>query len=425
MATGLEAGRYCETVGWLSMSGIQSNTYFGKMNPAGVPNPSRIAVKPANSSSSASTASGASTLKTMTITTRTTQTTCVTGSGAASTSSAVSNPYRYSRRYLDWNRLTFAYHANGSQGTPFDIDKGLSTSSEATAARTALNLTNLYGCAPETYCQTCKPFGTEGNIFGLLTTALAATVINETRKDIPRLIIINTGTIRFDLVEGPFTYDDPFIVSPFLDSFQFIPNVPYNIASQVLGILVSLAVPRQTGSSLTHPQNAGPNQKRDLDSKDFNFAPFTGEEACVDPKIGSVGHDLKKRSTRGMIRRDAQTLVPGYVTTDDFGNDGDDTPHSPIPAYKQPNDIQANASFPTDGSMPKTVDLVFLDFIATGYVLPALKSLGASYTVNDVTYYVPQNFTTNSYLPAYAKIAWQKNVPNCPVGQGVGFNSTS
>ena len=103
---------------------------------------------------------------------------------------------------------------------------------------------------------------------------------------------------------------------------------------------------------------------------------------------------------------------------DDFGTDGDDTIHSKIPSYPQPEDLQANASFPTNGADPKTVDLIFLDYIATD-VLSALKKLGAGYTVNDVQYYLPKSFTTNSYLPAYAKLAWQANVPNCPVGGSV------
>lgn len=69
------------------------------------------------------------------------------------------------------------------------------------------------------------------------------------------------------------------------------------------------------------------------------------------------------------------------------------------------------------------MDLVFLDFIGEDFVLPALNGLGANYTVDDITYYLPESFTTNDYLPAYAKVteAWQANVPNCPVGQGVGF----
>ena len=107
---------------------------------------------------------------------------------------------------------------------------------------------------------------------------------------------------------------------------------------------------------------------------------------------------------------------------DDFGTDGDDTIHSKIAFYPQPEYLQANASFPTDGSEPTTVDLIFLDFIVAD-VLSALKSVGAKETASDVSYYLPKTFTTNSYLPAYAKTAWQANVPICPVGAGVGSSS--
>lgn len=169
-STGLESGRYCETVGWLSMSGINSSTFKGNVNPRGVPNPTQPAIN-------------------------------VTATGGNLTKSNL----LYQRRYLDFNRLTFAYHAVGSQDNTFDFHSGERVTELITTDRTALNLTALYGCAPATYCQSCKPFGAEGNIFPLLATALATTVINQSRADIPRLIIINTGSVRFDLVEGPFT----------------------------------------------------------------------------------------------------------------------------------------------------------------------------------------------------------------------------
>lgn len=47
-----------------------------------------------------------------------------------------------------------------------------------------------------------------------------------------------------------------------------------------------------------------------------------------------------------------------------------------------------------------------------------LQQLGyTSVTSTSVQQYLPVSFTTNSYLPAYAKIApaWQANVPNCPI----------
>ena len=117
-------------------------------------------------------------------------------------------------------------------------------------------------------------------------------------------------------------------------------------------------------------------------------------------------------------------LTPGYTTTDAFGTDGDDTPHSKIPNFAQPENVQANASFTTSTTGPQiSIDLVFLDYIASD-VIDALNSLvgagGRNYTTTDLSYYMPPSFTTNSYLPAYAKVAWQGNLTSCPVGESVG-----
>ncbi|KAL8739671.1 MAG: hypothetical protein Q9190_007546, partial [Brigantiaea leucoxantha] len=114
------------------MSGINSSTFTGNQKPRGVPNPTQKAVKVVN---------------------------------GTSTPTDSSSDLVYARRYLDWNRLTFAYHAVGSQSNTFDYHSGQRVTAEITADRKALNLTALYGCAPETYCQYCKPFGADGNIF--------------------------------------------------------------------------------------------------------------------------------------------------------------------------------------------------------------------------------------------------------------------
>ncbi|KAF2003977.1 hypothetical protein P154DRAFT_427529 [Amniculicola lignicola CBS 123094] len=389
-ATGLESGRYCETLGWLAMSGIECSESCKSpaKGPKGVPTPTQKAIKPIS-------------------------TVTATVSASALPTSKSKSRLVYARRYLDWNRNTFTYHAVNSQpytAKKFNTSQGETVTTDITTQRTKLNLTALYGCAPETYCQFCKPFLTEGNIFKLLQTALATTVINETRKDIARLIIINTGSVRFDLAQGPFTYDDSFIVSPFADAFQYIPNVPYAQAKQVINIL-----------------NAGAFQKkkRDMSTRDFDFVPVLADrDICLDPPITHENSGMHRRSHAGgrLVRRTNTAPIPGYVTKDDFGSDGDDTVHSAIPNYSQPNDLQANASFPIDGSVPDTVDLIFLDFIAS-YIVNALNTpaVGGTYSLSDVAYYMPPSFTTNSYLPLYAKMAWQDNIPNCPVGEGAGF----
>src|SRR2546430_2058037 len=98
-------GRYCETLGWLAMSGIKN---CRAKSPKGVPHPTRSAIPPAST-------------------------------GTASThlpSSTTPSDLRYARRYLDWNRLTFAYHAEGSQRyATFDTPEGKKTTSEITADR--------------------------------------------------------------------------------------------------------------------------------------------------------------------------------------------------------------------------------------------------------------------------------------------------
>lgn len=274
-SVGLESGRYCETMGWLSMSGIHSSNYTGKHNPIGVPNPTQKAIN-------------------------------VTADANITDNS----PLTYFRRYLDWNRLTFEYHAVGSQAKTFDQKPGPAISADITADRKALNLSMLYGCAPQTYCVDCAPFGSNGSIYGLLEVALAAEVIAPARKTIPRLIIINTGSIRFDLVQGPFTYDDSFIVSPFADTFQYLAAVPYAAASKVLASL--------------NKDAAISKKKRASDSEDLEYdAGFAGADGCVDTPymLAEAESRIQPRgaASQFMTRHKRATLTPGYVTHDDFG----------------------------------------------------------------------------------------------------------
>jgi hypothetical protein len=69
--------------------------------------------------------------------------------------------------------------------------------------------------------------------------------------------------------------------------------------------------------------------------------------------------------------------------------------------------------------------LIFIDFVEKD-VLTVLSDLGGSYTGADVSYYLPKNYTTNTYLSLYAQTAedWQVDLPDCPVGLGIGYNET-
>ncbi|KAI2641922.1 Metallo-dependent phosphatase-like protein [Hypomontagnella submonticulosa] len=351
-STSLESGRYCETLGWLSMSGFASDNsgYVGiQPGPAGVPNPTRKARQ--NSTS----------------------------------------PFVYSRRYLDWNRRTFEYHAATWYDHSFDYNSGLAVTAEVTKYREQLKLGQVYGCVPRDYCMTCAPFNSSGSIFPVLSDALGVAVVNESRQDIPRYIIANTGSVRFDMYKGPFTYDDTFIVSPFLDVFLYIPEVPYDLASKLLDLL----------------NNAGASQKRNIGTIPVE------RDICVDPLPTRFG--VKRGEHHGapkITRRQVVDLVPGYTTKDDFGTDGDDTAHSAIPYYEIPDFFQGTGGF-GDGGVADAVDLVFVDFIESD----VLAILGSNYSSGDVSPYIDANFTTQDYLPLYVTKsgAFQAGLPNCTV----------
>ncbi|KAI1432646.1 ser/Thr protein phosphatase family [Xylaria sp. CBS 124048] len=347
----IESGRYCETLGWLSMSGFsKDNSGFSGIvpNPTGVSNPIRKATESSTS------------------------------------------PFEYSRRYLDWNRKTFTYHAE-TKDDDFDYRDGRNTSQSITKYRQQLNLTDLYGCVPQDYCVNCAPVDSPKSIYPVLASALSAIIINEARKDVPRYIISNTGSIRFDMYKGPFTYDDGFIVSPFSDAFYYVKDVPYAKASTVLNAL----------------NNKGVSGKRSL-----GYMPLE-PEICADPAVEPL-HMIKRHidGPVGVTRRQVVDLVPGYTTKDDWGTDGDDTEHLEIPSYTLPDFFQAAAGFDATGQAD-VVDVVFVDFIKPD----VLGILGSEYSPADVDYYVPANLTTREYLPLFVQQSqvFQADFPNCPV----------
>lgn len=85
------------------------------------------------------------------------------------------SPFRNSRRYLDWNRATFEFHAVGKQ---VDESPGLLTTADITKYRDQLQLSEVFGCTPRHFCITCAPFNSPDSIFPLLSQALAEVVVN-------------------------------------------------------------------------------------------------------------------------------------------------------------------------------------------------------------------------------------------------------
>lgn len=154
--------------------------------------------------------------------------------------------------------------------------------------------------------------------------------------------------------------------------------------------------------------------------------PIAPRDTCVDPFLSPLAsRDIVSyaHTHGGHARRQAVVTSPtkGYVTTDAFGTDGDDTAHEALADYDYPNFFQALGGFPSgNGSLPDVVDLIFTDYIQPSileYLATVQKADGTTYGEDDVTYYIDETFSTQMYLPLYVQTAeeFQKNAENCTI----------
>jgi len=309
-AHALQSGRYMETIGWMAIDGI----------------------KP--SSSDANVASGLA----------------------------------FERRYIDNNLFGYHHHTGLNEST-FPTELGQNVSEAIRTARKAMNLDERYGCAPQDYWLNRAPYTSKDSIFRLLTDeVLPGILVPEGRADKPRIAIVNTGGLRFDIFKGTFTKDTTLIISPFNNRFKYIKDVPWRVARRVLPLI-----------------NAGGQVFDIADLQSWALAPpqqmSLKKDIIIDNDV-----DGKPRDSAQAPLRSKPSLVPGYTTQDDGGDDGDDTVHDPLSFYRVPNCVQAEVAFPAQGE-PETVDLVFLDFVEP-WILLALKFSGRSYGPEDVGSYM-------------------------------------
>ncbi|KAE8454485.1 hypothetical protein EG329_000108 [Mollisiaceae sp. DMI_Dod_QoI] len=318
-AYGVQAGRYLETIGWMSIDGISGKG--GKDDPKEL--------------------------------------------GSMS----------FKRRYIDNNLFGYYYHT-GLNETTFSTEHGRNVSDQIHKARKAEALDELYGCAPKDLWLNRAPYPSKDSLVTWLETEIVpAVAVKADRKDIPRLVITNTGAMRFDIFRGPFTRDTTYIVSPFVSKFLYIKDVPYKSAKQVLKIINS-GGNFFTSANLDASFLAPPEQ---ISIKSALIAPST------------PSHDFHIPGAQSPLLSSAPDLIPGYTTQDAGGDDGDDTLHAPISFYPVPNVVQSAIALPAEGE-PENVDLVFIDFVKP-WVLLALRFAGQIYSEKDVEVYTDDTLT--------------------------------
>ncbi|KAG6875544.1 hypothetical protein C0992_003402 [Termitomyces sp. T32_za158] len=289
---------------------------------------------------------------------------------------------KFSRRYLDPNRVTYEYHTRKEE-TEFDTKSGESITAGLKALAAAFNLDFLFGTAPHDYTISRNHYPSEGSSLSLYAAEAAPAVlaINNSRASIPNLIIFNSGIQRFDIYAGPFTRNDQLTASPFVDKFLYIPGIKLSLANAVLASL----------------NNPGAGTRRSL----------TEEREATEYGLGNIDRRYKQW-LRGMDRRHgaekrtAQNLTLGYVTNDSCPGMGDDTLHAPMPFFDVPDFISSNSPAVSDDT---PIDLVFLDFIGS-QLIQILNTLQREkvYTMADADLYT--SVLTNEVLGIYAQSAW-------------------
>lgn len=341
-------------------------------------------------------------------------------------------PIKFARRYIDNNLLGLYYHS-GKNATTFPTDHGLNVTATIAAARSDLDLETPYGCAPQNYWLQRRPHDHPSSVFSLLRNhVLPEAIVRPDRADVPRIVLINTGAMRFDIFHGAFTRDTTFIVSPFISMMRYIPDVPYALARQVLPILnrfgpiLSAMAEKAAATDATDETDAWANV---MDWREMGVP----EQYSLreEDTVGTGGIIDNNAAQKPLFGRKTDTgsdsdggddaarppLVAGYTTWDDFGLDGDDAIHEPLPRFRLPNCIQAEASFPKAKDVePETVDFVFFDFIQK-FVLQALayaeQNAGGvaqdgtpykHYTDADVESYLENKFT--DYFADWVKKNW-------------------
>lgn len=297
---------------------------------------------------------------------------------------------RFARKYIDSNLFSF-YHHTGLDATTFPTELGQNVSNEIKAARTTLQLDSTYGCAGQDLWMARAPYPSNSSIFTWLEQiVLPDSVVDRARANISRLVMMNTGGIRFDIFKGPFTRDSTYIVSPFTNGFRYVKDVPFDKASKLLSIL------NNNGQIL---------QEMDSRLQSWMLAPVEQRSHPTNEVVEELDHVHDGNDQISLTVEPA--LTPGYTTKDDAGSDGDDTMHSPISFYRVPNVIQSRIDPTSQTDDPKKVDVVYIEYIQP-WLLLAFRFLDLDYTIKDTAVYMEgDNLTT--LLAKWVTANWNDN----------------
>lgn len=311
-AVGIASGRYCETVGWVSIDGLPANVTRAR-SPQG--NATRVTLKP---------------------------------SAVPGVTPNTNSTLSYSRQYLDFNRYSFEFHTGTNEAT-FNSTAGVNISKTITSEIDSLPiLTEKLGCSPGNYYLSRVPISSNESLYHYLTTEVfPKVVVSPNRTQTPRIILTNTGGFRYDLLKGLFTIDTAYQVNPYTNYWQRM-TAPWGVAKNLL-----------------------------------------------------LNMQTDKVYKRAAVNDTTLTKTLGYVTSDDFGKDGDNVVHIDQGSADAPHYVQANVS------VSNISDSTLVDVYATSFFTAA----AGRYLQGNTTDWINAdgNYSSFDTLPRMAKLYWSKD----------------
>ncbi|KNZ55722.1 hypothetical protein VP01_25g4 [Puccinia sorghi] len=264
---------------------------------------------------------------------------------------------KFSRRYLDSNRVTYGFHA----GDDFDTVEGVQTTQELNRAAQEFRIHHRLGVAPHSFYGYRVPSTSEQSLSYLFTgpDGVLETVIKNPKRRNPMLGIIHTTAMRADLYAGNFTSNDQFIVMPFNNSFQYVPDVPRVTAENVMEILNAGGPVRSVPQLKQRGQDVGTTPR----GLDFHLGHDVSAHYLDWIRLQSEEHDHHHQT---VLAGEAETDLPtyGYVTQDMCPGYGDDVLHTPLPVVDQSEYVATTITNHSADSIDVVFDRVFTSFFS-------------------------------------------------------------
>lgn len=224
------------------------------------------------------------------------------------------------RRYIDANAVSYRWHTSTS-ALSFDTNLGRNITSALAKLADKLKLSHVYGDVPHDYFLSRHPYGHPRSIITVFEQqVLPEALVDEKRGDTPRIVIGNSGSLRFDVFKGSFDKNDELTISPFTTAF-FYTRLPAGLGKAIADEMNRAGASKFMPVTEQEEDDAYVNRVyNEWLASQWETYEAEDEDSLFENEQTPLGRPVPKKP---------RTL--GYVTKDGCRGKGDDIEHIPVP----------------------------------------------------------------------------------------------